>query len=149
MWPFKRKFPPLESLPAEDEWSVGQGEHDGKPMIVRKNTSAGSYARHPELPFRLGVAIPLRDPDPRGFPTNAEAETLNEIEDRLCSALGANGRLVVVISTNGMREFISYARSAEIAERAVAQVRAGTKTHEVQHYVEPDPKWQVYDQFAM
>lgn len=33
MWPFKKKFPPLESLPAEDEWSVGQGENDGKPMI--------------------------------------------------------------------------------------------------------------------
>ena len=34
MWPFKKKFPPLESLPAEDEWSVGQGERDGQAMIV-------------------------------------------------------------------------------------------------------------------
>lgn len=24
MWPLKKKFPPLESLSDEDEWSVGQ-----------------------------------------------------------------------------------------------------------------------------
>ncbi len=148
MWPFKKKFRPLESLPAEDFWSVASGKYEGKPIVIRRNTTARTYARHPDLPFRLGIAVPLHNPDADGLAQGDEVEQLHEIEDRLEVALGAFGRKVVVISTDGMREFISYVRSAPLAERVASTVRAATATHEVQHYVEPDPQWSAYFEFA-
>lgn len=148
MWPFKKKFPPLESLPVEDEWAVGQSECDGKPIMVCANTSAFRYARHPELSFRLRVAILLNDPTENGLPTVEENRVVNEIEARLLAFLGSDGRMVIRIMTDGKKEFFSYVRSAEIAERAVAQLRAATKTHELNYDVKPDPAWKAYNDFA-
>ena len=149
MWPFsKKKFPPLESLPVEDVWSVAQGQKEGKPMIVRRNTSAKKYARHPELSYRLGVAIPLRAPDERGYPNKEEFKELDAIEDRLCAALSPAGRLVLVITVGGMKEFVSYVHSAEAAKQAIEKLQRATKSHDVQYYLAHDPKWLVYAELA-
>jgi len=147
LWPFKKKFLPLESIPIEDLWSVGRGPIDGTPMIVQRNTSAETYARHPDLPIRLGIAIPIHLPDERGYANQVESKQLEAIEDRLCAALGPAGRLVLVITGGGMKEFVSYVRSAPLAERVVAKVREETKSHEVQYYVQEDRKWRVFSEF--
>jgi hypothetical protein len=147
-WFSKKKFPALDSLPAEDLWAVSQGENDGKPMIVRINSSAKDYAGHPDLPVRLGIAIPLHQPDQNGLPGEAESAQLGNVEDRLFEALGSSGRLVLVITTSGMREFVSYVRSPQAAEKIAQLVKAETKTHEVQHYAESDLNWSGYGQFA-
>ena len=144
----KKRFPALDALPTEDQWAVGQGENDGKPLIARINSSAKEYVGHPELPVRLGMAIPLQAPRPDGLPDEAESEQLDDIEDRLFDAVGSNGRVVLVITTSGMREFVSYVRSPDVAERVAQSVRVATSTHEVQHYAEADPEWDVYGQFA-
>ncbi|MBC8114434.1 MAG: DUF695 domain-containing protein, partial [Candidatus Saccharimonas sp.] len=125
-----------------------QGEGDGKPMIVRVNSSAKEYAGHPDLPVRLGVAIPLHAPRPDGLPNEAESEQLGDIEDRLFDAIGTAGRVVLIITTSGMREFVSYVRTADAAEQVAQSVRTATATHELQHYAENDPKWCLFGQFA-
>src|SRR5437879_5728342 len=93
----KRKFPPLDSLP-EDKWSVSQGENNGKPMFIRMNSSAKQYAGHPELPVRLGIAVPLNDPNDHGLPKETESDQLGQIEDRLVELIGTAGRVVLIIT---------------------------------------------------
>lgn len=117
-------------------------------MFVRVNSSAKHYAGHPDLSIRLGIAIPCHAPNEHGLPTRAESKQLHEIEDGLFDALGASGRVVLIITTGGMREFVSYVRSSHLAEHVASQLRAATATHEVQHYVESDPTWAVYRQFT-
>src|SRR5438477_8193661 len=112
---FSKNFPTLESLSAEDQWAVAQGENNGNPMIVRVNSSAKDYAGHPELPIRLGIAVPLNAPNEHGFPGEAEAQQLGDIEDRLFDTIGSLGRVVLIITTSGMREFVSYVRAADVA----------------------------------
>ena len=149
MWPFSKKyFPPLNSLPAEEEWSVAQGIRNGKPMILRVNSSAKAYKGHPLLPARMGIAIPLYAPDTNGLPENAEAVQLSVIEDRLFDAISASGRVVLVITTSGMREFVSYLRSVEDAEAVAQRVRSATTTHEIQHYAGSDPTWTLFRDFT-
>jgi hypothetical protein len=143
----KPKALPLDSLP-DDVWSVSKGTNNGKPMLVRINTSVRQYAGHPELPHRLEIAIPLRAPNESGMPDNEEADQLGEIEERLFRAIGTSGRVVLVITTGGMREFVSYVGSPDEGARIFAAVRTGTTTHKVQHYVQADPKWEAYSQFA-
>jgi hypothetical protein len=147
-WFGKKKSPALDPLPTDERWSLAQGENDGKPMFVRVNSSAKEYARHPDLSVRLGIAIPLHAPNDHGLPVEPESEQLQDIEDNLLEVLAASGRLVLVITTCGMREFVSYVRSSQVAEEIATQIRAVTDTHKVQHYAESDPKWDIFGQFA-
>jgi hypothetical protein len=147
---FTKKYPMLTKLSARQNWAVGEAMGDDRPMFFRINTGAKSFAAHPELPYRFGVAIPLVEPDDRGLPQAAEMAVLNEIEDALAGALepSADGVLVLAITTSGMREFVFYIRDPQCAASAVAAARACCQGHEVQHYVESDPQWTVYQQFA-
>jgi hypothetical protein len=93
--------------------------------------------------------VPFRAPNEHGFPHGAEFGELDAIEDRIVSALQATGGcLVLVVTTGGMREFVSYVQSPEAGEVAATAVRSGTSTHEVQHYTEADADWNVLREFA-
>ena len=148
--PFWKRQQPFESLPVEDKWSVSEGTHEGRPTIVRLNVSARGYVGHKDLPVRLGIAIPLTVPDGRGFPGIEESEELNLLEDALFEAFKStqSGKVVLIISAAGMREFVSYVRSPNEAEKAVAHVRSTSRKHEVQHYTAEDPRWELFRGFA-
>ena len=148
MWPFSKKRAPAIKLPAGDGcWSILQGENNGMPLLIRVDTAAKRPERHMRLPIRLGIAIPLHSPNELGLPEKAEAEQLSAIEDRLDDAIGASGDMVLIITNAGMREFVSYVASAQIAQQIVARVCNATPSHEVQHYIESDPEWMVYGEY--
>jgi hypothetical protein len=148
MWPFSRKKPPAPAppadLPAEDIWSLRESEVDGEPMIMRINTTAREYLGHPELPVRLGIALPLNAPNRRGLPDEPETRELDAIEGGIFEAVDPHGRVVFVVTTSGMREVVSYVRTAAHAEEIVARVRAIAGTHEVHYYIEDDPEWEEF-----
>lgn len=147
---FKRKriYIKLEHLPTDERWSVAEGVIEGVPTIMRANSTAGTlYNAHPLLPIRMGIAIPLNAPDDNGFPSESEGEQLNDIEDHLTELLGQNGRLVLVISSNGMREFVSYIDSESTAKNTIGLLTTKTTTHKIQAYAEIDKKWDLFKQF--
>lgn len=150
MWPFGRRWPALERLPPEDTWSLGRGESHGRPLRVRINDSARAWAGHPALPIRLGVGVVLRAPDEDGLPEAAESGQLAAIEERIFAAIQAAGlgRVVLVITAGGEREFVAQVRDAGAAEAAVAEVRARTTTHELHVASEPDPRWRLFGRLA-
>ena len=148
--PFWKRQQPPGSLPDVDKWSVSETVHGGWPMLVRLNVSAKGYAGNKGLPIRLGIAVRLTAPDERGFPGSEESAQLNVLEDALFEAFKSakSGRIVLIISTGGMREFVSYVRSFNDAEKAMALVRGTNRNHEVQHYIADDPKWELFREFA-
>ena len=118
-------------------------------MLARVNTSARSEASVARLPTRLGIAVPLKAADERGFPLAGEMRELATIEERLGAAIReSGGRLVLVITTGGMREFISYVPSRSVGDAAAARVRSSTATHSIQHYTETDEDWGVLNAFT-
>ncbi len=149
MWPFRRKKAP-DVPPGEEAWSIAQGEYEGKPLVARVNVSAASGAVDPRLSTRLGIAIPLKAPNEHGFPQGSEFGELDAIEECLFGALRAagGGCLVLVITTAGAREFVSYVQSPDVGEALAAQLRSSTTTHEVQHYTEPDAEWALLKEFT-
>lgn len=146
----KRKQQPLNELPREDRWSLLQGTHEARPILVRRNDQAKDFRGHAEMPVRLGIAVPFNDPDDRGFPGKGELINLEAIEDHIVAAVDEAqvGRLVVVITTGGMREYVSYVRSRDLGDRVAGSVRKAVSSHEVQHYVADDPGWDGYAEFA-
>lgn len=82
--------PPLDakpdkvlSIPASDQqrWVVAEGDLRDGPVIVRVNSSAQAFVGHMGLPIKLGFAVPLKRPNPKGLPDPAENEAFHTVED--------------------------------------------------------------------
>lgn len=134
----------------QPRWSVLQGEHNGKPIFIRRNDSAAQLKGHAEYGYRVGIAVPLLAPNEKGLPSNDEMETLNKIEDALSNAFENQqaSLYVIAITTNAMREFIFYTRVPAEIEAKLNTVRPQFPDHELQFYVASDSKWSGYAQFA-
>lgn len=150
MWPFRKRFPSKNDLALDERWSVSHGEYEGRPLIVRVNLGAAAAIGHPEFTHQVGVAFPLRAPDSNGFPSHDEGEQLSQIEDLLAERLEADRQCIHVatVSTGGMREFVFYSSDPESTHILLEELASEVSSHEVQHIVQPDPKWSVYRQFA-
>ncbi len=150
MWPFKRKYPDRRELQVADSWSLSQGSHDGHPLIVRVNRGVAEAVGHPAFAHQVGVAFPLHSPDANGFPGAEETEQLDEIEELVVARLGADRQClhVATLSTGGMRELVFYSSDPAATDAALGELAGEVRTHELQHIIQPDPKWRVYRQFA-
>jgi hypothetical protein len=151
MWPFRRQPQELTSAIWDGQWSIGEIERDGRRTIVRKNQGAASLVGDARFPVRVGVAVPFHRPDAGGMPAPDEFPRLSAIEDDLIDHFQADRRAVAVLSitTGGMREFVFYAADAKWAEGILHDARSRVPDYELQSYVVPDPKWDVYRQFRL
>lgn len=140
-------------------WTLGQGECDGKPMLMRLNTGASPFVGDPRYGQRLDVAIPHRAPNPAGLPQPAEALEIGKLEDQLVAALtsGGAGAFVLAVTTGGVTELVFYvaeaaasvARVEELARTLHGRELHGRELpHTLEHSLEHDPEWDVYLQFA-
>jgi hypothetical protein len=150
MWPLHEKKKTPDRLPIDGPWSVGYGEHNGKPMFVRSNTGYKSFGSIAGYDHQVGIAVPLRSPKPTGLPSPAEDAEIGAIEDAICASLeqDAESLFVAVITTSGMREFVFYTRAPEQVTQRFEQLRSSTTSHEIQLMIQPDQDWEVYGQLA-
>jgi len=154
MWPFRSKRPDISTLPRitdeSQSWGLAQADVDSSPLIIRYNQSAKDWAGHPELPIKLGFAIPLNSPNQGGLPDPGENEQLNDIEDVVIREIEARTRAVqaLALTTGVMKELVFYLpRGADIKSIHEA-VQAVAATHEVQCMAVNEPNWDSYRQFA-
>jgi hypothetical protein len=149
MWPFKKKSQKPERLPIDGPWSVGQGERNGKILIVRANTGYQKFGSISGYEHQVGIAVPLRAAEPTGLPSPEEDAQLGEIEDRLCAEFEqeAKSLLVAIITTSGMREFVFYTRVPEDVKHRFEQLRGAINNHEIQLMIQADKDWSVYARF--
>ncbi len=137
-----------QPIPPADEqrWGVARGETDSGPLIVRHNETAAGFVGHPDLPVRVGFAIPLNEPQHGGLPTPDEAEAIASIEDLIVArALSSIGGIHVLTLTTGvMRELIFYTAEGRDIAGVHQEIRERVPSHEVQCLAERDPGWDSY-----
>jgi hypothetical protein len=119
-------------------------------MIVRSNAGYRDFGSVPGYEHQVGIAVPLRTPEPTGLPSPAEDAELGHIEDLICSSLQdqAESLLVAVITTGGMREFAFYTRDPERLKQRFEQLRNSITSHELQLMIQLDKAWGVYAQLG-
>ena len=150
MWPFKRKHPEKHELQLTDSWTLSEGQHGSNPMIVRLNRGVAAAVGHPAYTHQVGVAVPLHSPDANGFPSADEAAQLDALEDLLVSRLSTNLQCIhaATISTGGMREFVFYSSAPAETHTTLEALAPAVATHQIQHIIQPDPKWRVFRRFS-
>lgn len=149
IWPFskKTKTPPLEIPPVDAQrWAVAQGDYGGAPLLLRFNETAKSVAGHPELPVKLGFAVPLVRPNEGGLPDPEENRTLDAIEDLVADrVLGSARALHAMTITNGlMKEFVFYVVPGLDIAALHAALRAEVTSHDLQCMAIHEPGWESF-----
>ncbi len=153
MWPFSRKPLDVAKLPSIDsdryQWQVALIESDDGPLIIRKNTTAKKWAKHPALPIKLGFAIPLNSPNEGGLPDPVENERLDEIEDFIVKTLAVDaiGLQVLTITNGVMKEFIFYITDGLDIGSIHNRLQEQCTTHEVQCIAQRETDWETYATF--
>lgn len=97
----------------DESWTVARAQYDGRPLIVRVNDACVQAGDLDQYPIRIGVALPLNDPDKDGWPSGPEGEQLQKAEDVIVGAARARAVLVAVITGTGMRELVFHARTSD------------------------------------
>jgi hypothetical protein len=147
MWPFKKHLPINED---GDLWSIMQAPATDGPLLVRINTTAKRWAKHPSLGIRVGFAIPLNQPNTRGLPDSIENFALNQLEDKILSCLKSYGPAIHVLSitTGTFKEFVFYIKNVDSVAGIHEKMRSETTSHDVQCMAVQDPEWAVYASFS-
>lgn len=150
-WPFSKKHPPL-SIPPRDaqRWTVAEGDVGGGPLIVPSNDAARELAGHPDLPIKLGLAVPLNRPAPGGLPDADENAELGRVEDLIVERVLAAGVAVHAMSltTGVMKEFVFYVAPGMDIATVHTRLRDEVSSHDVQCMAVKDPKWASYREFV-
>jgi hypothetical protein len=139
----------ISTYPETSKWAILEGEEDGNVLFVRRNESAKQLMGHKEYSYRVGFSIPLRNPKSNGLPSNEEMEILYSIEDTLSKEIerDRNSLLVLVITTDGMRELVYYTKRPDVIKQVVQEIQTKIVSHEIQYYIKEDPDWEVYKEF--
>ncbi len=134
---------------SKSKWSILSGQESEKPIIVRRNNSVQQYTENSDFIYRVGISIRLLEPTEAGLPSKEEMNSLDQIEDELNNQLEKDGNSiqVLVITTDGMREFVYYTRNSELIEQVIYNIRNKFTYHEIQFYVKKDKEWSVYKEF--
>jgi hypothetical protein len=142
---FKKQNP----YPADCRWNVFQGKNGDRPMIVRKNESAGVLKTHGAYCARVGFAVRFLEATVDGLPSPRELPTLNHLEDALAVAMEANEDAihVLTITTSGFREHVFYSKETKPLEPVVHTLKGKFRDYELSTYAEEDGSWQGYSQF--
>ncbi len=143
MWPFKRTFAPITTIP--DEWAVAIATRGDQRLIIRIAKWAWPIRGHPDYPWRIGVAAPF----PHGFDSNRVNDedspfTLLEadLERALCIRLASLP--LVVITGESFREHVFHTRDAESVRPGLDAVCAKYSHIGAAYILEHDPKWSTF-----
>ena len=147
---FSRRKPPLPESVPPGPWAMVQGSNQGNLLLARVHKGLGTLVGTAAYPFRVGVATRVRATAANGMPTPEENITLQEVEDRLRLALEAEREaiLVVVLTTNGVKEWVLYTSDPEATKRRMGAFGPTVSTHQLQMVIREDKNWDVYRQFA-
>jgi hypothetical protein len=150
MWPFLKKVGESARIPKPDDWSLGQGERDGFPMIVRMANAYKGLAPIPAYDHHVIISIHLRNPRLNGFPSSEEGDDLKALEINICRLLEAGNEslCVLVITNNGLRDLIFYTRNIESVKQRTEDAVAVYTGFVIEFFIEPDESWEIYQHFS-
>lgn len=133
----------------KDQWLLARGERDGFPMMVRMATAYRSIGALAGYDHHIIVGASLRSATPLGFPSIGEGDDLQRFEMNLSAALETDKEslCVLVLTNNGMRDFIFYTRNPMGAKEKLDAALPGLRGFEFSVAIEPDADWEIYQAF--
>jgi hypothetical protein len=141
--------PNESAAPVNERWTVAQAEKNGLPMLIRFRSERPQGVQSASYPFLISATWSYSQANPAGMPSSEELESMSRFEDALEAALetSQSAYLMVILTSNGDRDWLWYSRSEEETMRLVNQALKGHTKYPVQFAIQKDPGWKAYGQF--
>lgn len=133
---------------SEDRWSVGQGQKNGQPLLIRFRSEPPQGVDAAAYPFLLSATWSYQA-GRAGMPDAEELERMTRFEEALESTLegSQSAYLMLVFTGNGNRDWLFYSRGEDDSMRRINQGLKGHPVYPVEFSVQRDPHWRAYRQF--
>jgi hypothetical protein len=124
-------------------FSLLKGEYDGLPFIAMISSELRDYQPRDSRPWFLGLSAPLSNPTAGGFPTNEEAEDLNQWEDSIGQEITAQCKHVFVgrVTWKAHRELLYYIDEPERAVKSLQKLIDTGRMRPFAFRCEQDSQW--------
>jgi hypothetical protein len=101
----------MELLEVPADWvTLRTATEDDQPIVVLVDRAVATTGPYPEWPVQVGIAVSYGE-SPDGQPQAAHLEQLRALEQAVVDAAAGEARLVAVMTLEGVREWMLYARS--------------------------------------
>ncbi len=138
------ELPPIELH--QEDWAVFLRETEEGPAVITIDLGWAKPAPLGSHNKLMALTVTTREALPNGFPTEAEVEIVNGLQDKLIRALEKAGQGIFVGSRTsfGQKSLFFYLSDSREAERIAGQVLAGFKSRPVGQDIREDPEWAAY-----
>jgi len=137
----------LSKAATGDRWAVLRSEDpSGRPTFYSVNLAL-KRIDHLLMEQLLTVTFPLEAPTELGLTTEAEAERLNALEDRLLAGLGHDAVFIGRETGQGKRTLHLHVAAAGPAEQRTLEWARGVSAYQVAIESRPDLTWEILKRF--
>ncbi len=132
--------------PHREDWAVYLREAETEPAVITVDlgwAKPAPVATHPRL---MTVVVEAKEELPTGFPTEAEVEIVNELQDKLILALERKGEGVFVGSRTsiGRKALYFYLNSERPTEQKAWQLMKAFRARPHDMDIRTDSAWLAY-----
>jgi hypothetical protein len=135
----------VASIVEADKWTLAQGSHNGKPVVIRYRDGFESRPDISAYPHRLTVTWSF-EPDKSGMPSRASNDVMTAFEDHLIIALERDLSAVVtaVITNAGSRQWVIYAKSAGVCANRIKAIPRKSDASPIALDSDDDANWSFF-----
>ena len=137
----------ISEILKRDAWAGAEGTHNGLPLIIRFRPEFSQDSNLQVFPQLLQVYWEFGHA-PSGMPSQEESEAMQVFEDRLVNSLESvpEGALTAVVTTNGYREWVLYAKSVESFSEHLHHMPQESDPYPIEIETDFDPNWDYFFQ---
>ncbi|HEX4085791.1 MAG TPA: DUF695 domain-containing protein [Chthoniobacteraceae bacterium] len=126
----------------EAGWSIAEGTHEGKPVIIRFRDLNQSFPRS-KYPQRLNIFWTFAAPTTQGLPSSEDSSQAKSFEDRLINSVEGDGHSILstVLTGKGQREFVFHTPEVKEFLRRLTEMPQEQKRYPIEVGHTEDPDW--------
>ena len=132
--------------PVQESWAAFLRDTGQRPATIVVNLGFAALAPDKANPMLLEVKVRIPRPNEHGFPSRADSEAFEPVEDEIISRIerDAHAHHVGRLTTDGEWHVFFYAPSATGFEQAVGNLRARFDAYAIHGASQDDAQWQTY-----
>lgn len=133
------------------QWNFYSCQINDNPASIYVDLALRAQAPLQNYPVLFRMRIELLAPSDAGLSSQEEFDDLMALEDLIVAAATKNGHMKYVgrCTTNGHREFFSYAHNDELDEADLEHAMAVFPAYQWDGELSDDPNWEAYQQFLL
>jgi|GEM_PF-888422 hypothetical protein len=139
----------LKTIIERDAWTLSEGTHSGKPLLIRFRDELGSKKPNIKGYANLVTVTWTYDGGESGMPDSKSSDAMEVFENRLILAVerDLSAVLSAVATNNNQREWFFYSKSVQEFGHRLSNMPQERERYPIDITTEFDPSWSLFFKF--